>query len=118
MYLDGWSNIERRLGLAGLGSHKPLHKLPGSAKIWDSAFQAIRDASEIFVIGFSMSPYDTMTRFHFSAVLHERQKPLLRTVVADRNAIALASSFHRVFGHPLTLVPQAAEDQNWEQVIG
>jgi len=117
VYTCGWSNLERRLGLAGLGSYKPLHKLPGSAKTWDTAFQALNEAKEIYVIGFSMSPYDTMTRLHFSAVLHARQKPPLKTVVVDPNATALARDFHRVFGDTPELVPRQAQDIDWGQVL-
>ena len=66
---SGLTNMKYYLGIAGLGQYKPLHKLPGSAKTWVEAFKALREAEEVYVIGFSMSPYDTMVRFHFTAVL-------------------------------------------------
>ena len=77
---SGLTNIIYRLGITGLGQHKPLHKLPGSAETWFEAFKALTEADEIYVIGFSMSAYDTMVRFHFTSVLRARENPLKRTL--------------------------------------
>src|SRR3990172_4146259 len=60
-------------GLAGLGSHKPLHALPGSWRTWRMAFKALKDAEVVYTIGFSLSPYDTMARFHIGALMRQRE---------------------------------------------
>jgi hypothetical protein len=77
---SGLTDIRYYLGITGLGQYKPLHRLPGSAKTWVEAFKVLKEAEEIYVIGFSMSPYDTMVRFHFTSVVRTRQNPLKRTV--------------------------------------
>ena len=47
-------------GIAGLGSYKQLHKLPGSAMVWAEAAKSLHKCDEIFIIGFSFSLFDTM----------------------------------------------------------
>lgn len=114
----GWANFHSRIGLAGLGQYKPLHTLPGSALTWNVAFKALSAADEVWTIGFSMSPYDTMVRFHFGSVVGLRQQPPSRVVVVDPNAEALAKSFRGVFGSAkLCLLSQLAENVDWPKML-
>lgn len=114
---SGLTNIRYHLGIAGLGQYKPLHRLPGSATTWVEAFKALRDAEEIYVIGFSMSPYDTMVRFHFTSVVRARANPLKRTVIIDPNASFLVDSYLTMFGDPLELITKKAESITWDEVL-
>jgi hypothetical protein len=111
-------DIDYKLGIAGLGQYKPLHKVLGSGQTWAKAFKALTEAEEIYVIGFSMSPYDTMVQFHFTSVVRARKNPLKRTVVIDPNASSLADSYRTVFGDPLEPIDQKAECINWREMLG
>jgi len=111
------SSFDYRLGLAGLGRYKPLHELPGSALTWYGACKALKEAEEIYVIGFSMSPYDTMTRFQFSTVVRTRQRPPEKVVVIDPNAIELAKALSFVFGQSITLMAHQAERTDWNALL-
>ena len=110
-----WGNSE--LGLAGLGRHKPLHTLPGSAPTWSAAFEALKNADKVYVVGFSMSPYDSMTRFHFTAVMRLRSQPPDQVVVVDPNADKLKDVLSVVFGRPPELIALAAENVDWQDLL-
>ncbi len=56
----GLSYFPIRPGIAGLGAYKPLGNLPGSEMVWQRAGGALREADEVYVIGFSLSPFDAM----------------------------------------------------------
>jgi len=112
------SNFRYSLALAGLGRYKPLHRLPGSAWTWLAAFQALNSVDEIYVVGFSMSLYDTMTRFRFTSVIHRRSNPALKVVIIDPNALRLAETYSSVFGKILTLMAFKAEDVDWQKTFG
>lgn len=115
---SGVSNFRRWPGLAGLGRYKPLHTLPGSGPTWQRAFSTLEEAAEIYVIGFSMSTYDTMTRFHFASVMRTRKVPPEKVVLVVPDAVRLAEAFICVFGGPLTLTAKKAEEVDWGKVLG
>ncbi len=117
MHKRGITNFRYFVGLAGLGRYKPLHQLPGSASTWFGAFKALDEADEICVIGFSMSPYDTMTRLHFTGVMRRRNKPPLGVVVIDPGVVNLAPRFFSVFGYSIKLMSQKAEDVDWGRLL-
>jgi len=102
-----------RPGLAGLGPHKPLHELAGSAVVWTNAFKALKEADEIYVIGWSASPYDMMARFHFASVLGLREKPLDRVVVVDPNVHKQIDNYRTIFGDKIIAVPYGVEEADW-----
>ncbi len=114
----GLSNFDYRRGLAGLGRYKPLHRLPGSGPTWLAGFEALKNADELYVVGFSMSPYDTMTRFHFTSVIRSRSRLPERAVVIDPNADELKDVMSVVFGQQPELIASAAQDVDWQQVLG
>jgi hypothetical protein len=109
----GLNNFKYELGLAGLGSYKSLHPLPGSAKTWLNAFRALKEADEIYSIGFSMSPYDKMVRFHFASALNSRLNPVPKIVIIDPKAKKLLTSFKGVFGDSIQLINKKAENVDW-----
>ncbi len=118
MHQSGASTLRWWLGLAGLGRYKPLHTLPGSGPTWQRAFSTLKKAAEIYVIGFSMSTYDTMTRFHFASVMRTRKVPPEKVVLVVPDAVRLAEAFICVFGGPLTLTAKKAEEVDWGKVLG
>jgi len=69
-----WSNKKYSIGIAGLGRYKPLDRIPGSGQVWYNAGRALYQADEIYIVGFSLSPFDTMARLHFAGVMCERAK--------------------------------------------
>lgn len=108
-----------RSGMAGLGSYKPLQDLIGSATTWCDAFEALKRADEVWVVGFSLSPFDSFGRFHLAGCMSEREHPLAQLVLVDPNADALAGRFRPVF-NPGKLVTYkcAAEDMAWATELG
>jgi len=104
-----------RPGLAGLGAHKPLHSLPGSAVVWSRADLPLRSADEVYVIGWSASPFDSMARFHFRSVLMMRDAAPARVVVVDPNVNNCGNkkNFESVFGD-IQAQAKKVEDVDWK----
>lgn len=116
------SDKQYDIGIAGLGRHKPLDRIPGSGQVWHNAGRALYQADEIYIVGFSLSPFDTMARLHFAGVMCERAKKNLPTtiVLIDPNACDLKADFQSVFGAdtPITIYQQKAEQVKWSEVLG
>lgn len=116
------SNKQYGIGIAGLGRYKPLDKLPGSGAVWDNAGRMLYRADEVYAIGFSLSPFDTMARLHFAGVMYDRAKsnklPPTITLV-DPFACSLKSDYQAVFGHetPLEIIQKHAEDVDWKSQL-
>lgn len=109
--------------LAGLGRYKPLDQLPGSWEVWVKAIRSLKQANEIYVVGFSLSPFDSMARLHFAGVMCERSKnrsPPKRLVLIDPNACELKARFQSVFGPspPIEKVQKPAEEVDWRGLFG
>lgn len=117
-----WSNKQYSIGIAGLGRYKPLDRIPGSGQVWHNAGRALYQVDKIYIVGFSLSPFDTMARLHFAGVMCERAKKNLPTtiVLIDPNACDLKANFQSVFGAdtPITLYQQKAEQVKWSEVLG
>lgn len=110
------------IGMAGLGAYKPLDCLPGSWEVWSNSINALEEAEEIYVIGFSLSPFDSMARLHFAgAMLNRSQKNGLpkKIFLIDPEACSLKSNFQSVFGinTPITIYQEKAEQVNWCQFL-
>lgn len=105
-----------RPGLGGLGSHKPLHRLVGSGVVWGKAFEALKKADEIFVIGWSASLFDNMARFHFRSLLALRKCPPARIVVIDPGASKNRQNYESVFDE-VELIDERVEDVDWEKLL-
>lgn len=113
----GLSNFRCQIGVTGLGRYKPLHRLCGSAQTWMTAFRALKEAEEVYVVGFSMSPYDSMTRFHFTGAVTTRGEPFHSIRIVDPGALRLAPTYHAVLGQPLTLLADSAENVDWRALL-
>ncbi len=110
------------IGIVGLGHYKPLSKLPGSGEVWHNAGRALYQADEIHIIGFSLSPFDTMVRLHFAGVMcHRAEKGNLpqKIILIDPNACKLKSNFRSVFGQdtPIETIEKPAEKVDWSAVL-
>jgi hypothetical protein len=111
------------IGIAGLGRYKPLDKMPGSGQVWHNAGRALYQADEIYVIGFSLSPFDTMAQLHFAGVMCERagKKNLpSKVVLIDPYARERLANFRAVFGPDVRIEPiqQPAEQVDWNVLLG
>ena len=117
-----WSSKQYDIGIAGLGRYKPLDRIPGSGQVWYKAGCALYQADEIYIVGFSLSRFDTMARLHFAGVMCEKAKNNLSTkiVLIDPNAPKLQDDFKSVFGFDktITLYQQKAEEVKWSEVLG
>jgi hypothetical protein len=84
--------------------------------------EAMEKAEEIYVIGFSLSPFDNMARLHFAGARLKRAeegKLPERIILIDPNACRLESNFRSVFGidTPIKLYQQKAEKIDWFQLL-
>jgi hypothetical protein len=111
------------IGIAGLGRYKPLHKLPGTGEVWFNAMKALREADEVYIVGFSLSPYDSMARLHFGGEMlkrtEERRLPK-KVVLVDPNAVELKDNFQSVFSADVQIEshPKKAEKADWATLLG
>lgn len=107
------------IAIAGLGRYKPLSKLVGSGEIWNNALRAMHNCEQIYIIGFSLSPFDTMARLHFGGIMMERTEqekfglPLITLI--DPLASELKSNFESVFGcnASIDIVEKEGEKVDW-----
>ncbi len=107
---------------AGLGRYKPLDHLPGSWRVWSKAIGSLKQANEVYVIGFSLSPFDSMARLHFAGVMYERAKKRnvpKSVVLIDPCACKLLDNFRSVFGSDVRIQPvqKPAEEVNWSALL-
>jgi hypothetical protein len=80
-------------------------------------------SQEIYVIGFSLSPFDTMARLHFAGVMCERAKKQsmpTKVVLIDPSATDRLANFSSVFGRDvrIDLIQKPAEEVDWNGLLG
>lgn len=115
-------NKQYGIGIAGLGRYKPLDQIPGTGEVWHNAGRALYQADEIYAIGFSLSPYDTMARLHFAGAMCERarqsRQPQKITLI-DPFAGSLEANYRAVFGRqtPLEVIQKRAEEVDWAKLL-
>ena len=105
-------------GVGGLGSYKPLHQLIGSGEVWQRARMALREAKEVYVIGWSCSEYDRLARLYFAETLASREAPPERIDIIAPNASAKANinRYKSVFRNPRP-IDWRVEDVNWAEFL-
>ncbi len=116
----GLSRISIFPGIAGLGAYKPLGNLPGSGMVWQRAENALWQADEIYVIGFSMSPFDAMSRLLVAEVMRKRKeisRPPRLVRLIDPNADKLLENYLPVFQVPIIVDKRKSEDANWTDIL-
>ena len=110
--------LPNRPGIASFGRVKKVSTLPGMGKVWYGAFDALKKANEAMVIGFSLSPYDEMTRFHFSHVIHTlREETLQKATVVDPNAAQLKCRYDKLFNRKTELKKYSTETADWDEIL-
>jgi len=110
------------IGIAGLGSYKPLHQIPGSGEVWFNGIRALWEAQEIYIIGFSLSPFDNMARLHFGGVMcgrTEKKNLPQKLVLIDPKASDLKANFAAVFGPDVEMMlrQQKGEEVQWVELM-
>lgn len=109
------------IAIAGLGRYKPLSELKGSGEIWNNALRALRHCEQIYIIGFSLSPFDTMARLHFGGVMMRRSKEigLPQMTLIDPIAGELKSDFKKVFGcsASIDVIEKKGEEVDWSTLL-
>lgn len=87
--------------LGGLGLYKPLHRVPGLGFAWSRAGNALAAASTIVVVGFSLSPFDTMARLQLaSAHLNRNESGLQRIIVIDPDPWnVIVDRYRKIYGN-------------------
>lgn len=104
-------------GLAGLGAHKPLDHLIGSATTWHNALAGLRETDEIYVVGWSASPYDTMARFYFTSVLNLPEPRPRRVVIVDPKVCDQITNYKAIF-KDVESIGQYAQHVDWCSLLG
>jgi hypothetical protein len=105
------------VGIAGLGTYKPLHYIPGLGIVWKRGMQALYEADSAIVIGFSMSDFDAMAQPHFGDVArarHSEGRPLPVTVVDPFLGEEGRARFQRVF-RTVEFVDKPHEEVDWSR---
>jgi len=110
------------IAIAGLGRYKPLDKVPGTGEVWYNALKALSEADEVYIVGFSLSPFDTMARLHFAGAMlsrSEKDKSVPKVTIIDPCAHRLKPNFHAVFGSnaPIDTCQTSAEKVDWTQLL-
>jgi len=111
------------IAIAGLGRYKPLSELKGSGEIWNNALRALRHCEQIYNIGFSLSPFDTMARLHFGGVMmkcsKEKEIGLPQIMLIDPIAGELKSNFKKVFGSSASIdvIEKKGEEVDWSTLL-
>ncbi len=111
------SALPRSVGVAGLGSYKQLHQIPGLGCVWRNAMRAIYEADRAIVIGFSMSDFDAMAQMQFGQIAkarHDEGRPLVVTVIDPYVEASAKQRFRRVF-RSVDFVKSAHESIDWRQ---
>jgi len=118
---DGLTRYISFPGMSTLGIRKQLALLPGSGLLWSGAEKELLDAEEIYVVGFSLAPFDAMTRMLFAAVMQERhtrnQLPTKLRLI-DPNADDLVKDYRSVFHLPFTVIRSLSQDVDWTSLLG
>ncbi len=89
------------VGIAGLGTYKPLHRIPGLVFSWTRGMSRLYEADLGVVVGFSMSDFDAMAQMQFAEVARRRSeegRPLSIVVIDPSVDEAIERRFRRVFG--------------------
>ncbi|MFA5424023.1 MAG: SIR2 family protein [Phycisphaerae bacterium] len=112
-------NSQFLFALAGLGSYKPLHRVPGMGVVWLNGMKALLDTEQIYVIGFSLSSFDNMARLQFAGAMcsrEDKKKSRPSVTIIDPRADDLITEFKSCFGSGTLIEPRkkrAEEVVDW-----
>jgi NAD-dependent SIR2 family protein deacetylase len=109
-------------GVAGLGSFKPVEKVPGLSILWRAAVAAIKQARELFVVGYSLPVSDGLARLHVRVAIREREVSALRVTIVDpglakRSAAMRKRALSWFDSVKATELPQTAAQTDWRALL-
>jgi hypothetical protein len=107
--------MTKKIGIAGLGTYKPLHEIPGLAFSWTRGMRSLYEADLGVVVGFSMSDFDTMAQMQFAEVASKRReegRPLSVIVIDPSGDEAMKVRFRRVF-RSVEFLQCCQQDVDW-----
>jgi len=111
----------RKVGIAGLGAYKELHRVPGLGSVWARGMRSLDQADLAVIVGFSMSDFDALTQMQFAEVARvrsQKSRPLRVIVVDPRADDETKDRFRRVFrNHSVEFVPEKHEQADWSQLL-
>lgn len=111
------------LAIGGLGRYKPLDKISGLGEVWVKAMRFLHQAEQIYVVGFSLSPFDNMARLCFAGAMCDRQekkKPPPGITIVDPCDENPTPKFQSVFGPSaqIKVIKKHAEDvEDWADFL-
>jgi hypothetical protein len=109
------------IGIAGLGRHKPLDLIVGLGEVWAKGLNALYQADEIYIIGFSLPPTDQMARLQFAGVMQARKENNIsepKITIINPSANELKDRYARVFGcNQIQINTEPAEKVNWNTIF-
>lgn len=109
---------QRNVGIAGLGTYKPLHHIPGLGLVWTRGMRTLYEADRDIVIGFSMSDFDAMAQLHFGDVArarHAEGRSLPVTVIDPFLGAEGKARYRRVF-RTVDFVNKPHQEVDWSRL--
>jgi hypothetical protein len=110
--------IEREVGIAGLGTYKEVHRIPGLGRVWTDGMRRLFEADLALIVGFSMSEFDTMAKMQFAEVARARNcdgRPLPVVVIDPALTDEIQNRFYKVF-RCVDFVKQKHEEFDWSSI--
>ena len=110
--------FSRRIGIAGLGAYKELHRIPGLGLVWARGMRSLYQADLAIIIGFSLSDFDTMAQLQFAEVARKRQdenQPLRVIVINPTMSPQDKDRFVRVF-RQAKFIEEKHENFDWSSL--
>jgi hypothetical protein len=114
--------LPKTVGIAGLGSYKQLHQIPGLGRVWANGMSSLYWADRAIVVGFSMSDFDAMAQMQFVEVARARRnadRPLKVTVVDPAKGETMKEMkkrFEGVFGkEAVNFVNKSHDKVDWAE---
>ena len=110
--------IPSSVGLAGLGTYKQLHLIPGLGECWANAMRRVYKADKLIIVGFAMSDFDKFAQLQFASIARDRYlkgNPINVTVVDPFESDETRHRFQRVFGE-VKFVWKKHEEFDWQEI--
>ncbi len=125
--LDSWfdyfvndrSTYPWTFGLDPMGGRKPIRDVLGLARLWSTARDALNFANNVYIVGFSLSPFDRMARLLFADAARPRMDGRAPNYhLLDPKALTLAPSFHGITRAEVFACPCYAHEIQWDDLSG
>ena len=101
----------KEIGISALGAYKPLHLLPGSGLIWAKAFKALKNADEVYIMGFSFSDFDIMFHMLCCDAIENSKKVTVIDPLPNKKAI------NSLFGEKIKYITEKIQDVHLDELL-